>query len=1487
MNHLPQHHDWLALIEISGPFLAVPVLKEAFPQGLEELDGTKRKRLRQAYEEWREALETDDTQFDELHAAWIDEVLARGLELDEDGKGDVLKRADWCAANLNFTLPEHGVTLSPDLTVIDEQRGNKPLMLIQAYGQDVDLDATLKQDGWAATPADRIVQLCRAIGCRLGLVTNGERWMLVDAPVGAVTTFASWYARIWSQEPITLQAFVHLLGIRRFFVDEAEQLPALFDRSLKYQDEVTDALGEQVRRAVEVLIQALDKADQDRDRALLRDVKEPELYEAALTVMMRLVFLLSAEERGLLLLGDERYEANYALSTLRMQLRKESEEILERRWDAWSRLLAIFRAVFGGIEHENLRLPALGGSLFDPDRFPFLEGRAKGSDWRTDIAKPLPIDNRTVLLLLEAIQQFQGRTLSYRALDVEQIGYVYEGLLERTVKRTAEVTLELDGTKNAKAPWVKLAELESARLEGAECLAQLLQERSGSSASRVRNDLAKPVDDTLADRLLAACHGDTSLRNRIKPFAHLVRIDPWGYPLVYPAGAFIVTTGSDRRETGTHYTPKSLTEAIVTETLTPIAYVGPVEGTPREQWVLKSPAELLDLKICDPAMGSGAFLVQACRWLADRLVEAWSLAEGSGKTVSVDGEVLDSPGTKELLPRDTEARTVIARRLIAERCLYGVDLNPLAVELAKLSIWLVTLAKGRPFGFLDHNLRCGDSLLGIHRLDQLTELSMTPTGKGQQRLFGQNIERAVLEAIELRQRLRKKPIRDIRDVEAMATLDANARQKLEVPEHIADAFIGEVFAMGGNGAGLEDGPASLTIQAGQAVEGDRNALALMHRRSVASLSTDLPADKHSRRPFHWPLEFPEVFARDRAGFDVLVGNPPFKRGKDLSGILGSTYREWLVQQVASNRRGSADLVVYFFLRANQILRELGCFGLLATNTIAEGDTRQVGLEPLLAAGNCIYQAHPNEPWPGAAAVMVSRVHMYKGQWNGPVRLGSADVPIISAFLSAINEWSPKPLAENSGRSYQGSNILGLGFTMSEHDARALIEQDKRLEDVLFPYMIGEDLTSSPQQRASRWVINFWDWPLDRSASGRWEGASEEARAKWLKELRVPRDFPCKVAADFPDLLSIVEETVKPERAEKKRKQYRDIWWQFAEKQKALYAALGAGKFLSRELDGERSSATPSTHALCQVMISKYLAISMVPTSIVFSHRLVVFTVDAETFFSLLQSSIHEVWARKYGGTLETRMSYTPSDAFETFPFPSKVDAFGAVGHRFHELRNSVMRDRDIGMTALYNQFHQPSAQSVALTELRDLQREMDATVAHAYGWDDLDLEHGFHEVPYLPEKDRVRFTISETARVEVLRRLSELNRQRYEEEVTAGLHNGKTTGTGSRKPRVTSSENKPSRQPSFDFDGASANDGTYRKAAEQRASYQAGPTHAIVEYMKAHPGWHAKSDIVSAIGITDGQWNAAIAELIADNRIERQGEKRGARYRVVTEGAKE
>lgn len=1417
---MSMHHEWLSLIEISGPFLAVPVLKEVFPQGLEELDAAKRKRLRQAYDEWHEAQETDDPRFADLHTAWIDEVLSRGLELDEDGRGDVLKGKDWCATHSNVSLPEHGVCLSPDFAIVGND--DKPLMLVHVHGADVDLDATSKLDGWASTPAERMVTLCRATGCRLGLVTNGERWMLVDAPVGAVTTFASWYARIWGQEPVTLQAFVHLLGIRRFFVDESERLPALFDRSLKFQDEVTDALGEQVRRAVEVLIQALDKADQDRSRELLRGVKEAELYEAALTVMMRLVFLLSAEERGLLLLGDERYEANYALSTLRMQLRAESDEILERRWDAWSRLLAVFRAVYGGIEHENLRLPALGGSLFDPDRFPFLEGRPKGSDWRIDVAKPLPIDNRTVLLLLEAIQQFQGRTLSYRALDVEQIGYVYEGLLERTVKRTAEVTLELDATKSAQSPWVTLAELESARLDGAERLAELLQERSGSSASRVRNDLNRVVDDALADRVLTACHGNAALRDRIKPFGHLVRTDPWGYPLVYPAGAFVVTTGSDRRETGTHYTPKSLTEAIVAETLTPIAYVGPAEGRPRADWALRSPAELLDLKVCDPAMGSGAFLVQACRWLADRLVEAWAQSEAQGKMINVDGRVADTDANIEALPRDTEARTIIARRLIAERCLYGVDLNPLAVELAKLSIWLVTLAKDRPFGFLDHSLRCGDSLLGIHRLDQLTQLSMHPTGQGQLRLFGQNIERAVLEAIELRQRLREMPIRDIRDVEAMAHLDADARRRLEMPGSIADAFTGEVFASGGNGAGLENALASLTIHAGEVIDGDRDVLTVMRRRSASALAADLPADKPARRPFHWPLEFPEVFLGDatKRGFDAIVGNPPYKGSRFITGSLGQRYYDHL-GYLRDFEAGAPDLCIFFLLRYFQLTTANGNAGFILTSSIRETGNRALGLDRIIRQGGSVHWAISKLPWPGKANVIVSLFVASRSSWGGELLLDGRRVSHISGGLDSLVSSDVYPLAAMKGLGSPGFNIYGDGFLLTRTERDDLLSEEPLAAEVVRPYFNGLDVTELIALTPRRWVIDFGD-------------RTEQEARKW------------RLSFDR------VEKINRPMREGLKGQIHQDCFWKFWDMRNSL-----------------RSAMATQPRLLAQPRDSKYIVFRYAPADCYFNDSVKLYFDLRYSFFGALQSSIHAIWGR-WRSTSKgiSGKKYSTSSALDTFPLPDLNDAnLERISFEYHEAREEAINAYSLNLTSLYNSIHDPSDGRELIEKLRLHTRILDSAVCSILGMGDIILDHGFHPQDDLPVGDNVRFMVSQSIREEIILRLIDVNQKRHQQEVSAAPIGGKRLGRG------------PQRRPAANLDPAQSGlDFGFSPPAND-------PAGKILTALALSSQWLAKGDVLAAAGITDGQWNAAISDLVSGGKVERQGEKRGARYRFVGDGA--
>ncbi len=253
---------------------------------------------------------------------------------------------------------------------------------------------------------------------------------------------------------------------------------------------------------------------------------------------------------------------------------------------------------------------------------------------------------------------------------------------------------------------------------------------------------------------------------------------------------------------------------------------------------------------------------------------------------------------------------------------------------------------------------------------------MTPTGKGQQRLFGQNIEQAVREAIELRQALRQMPIRDIRDVEAMARLDADARQKLDVPERIADAFIAEVLSSGGNANVLSSTVGTLAIHAGQAVDGKRDAIETMIRRAHNALSADLPPEKTRRLPFHWPLEFPEVFARSLSGFDALVGNPPFLGNRLWKSAMGDKL-QWQCQMVLGASPGKIDLCVVFHRRAVDLLRTDGCYGLLATSNIAEGSAIDVGLGVVVQNG-MIYFAKKGMPWPGTAAVVVAIVGFIKG-----------------------------------------------------------------------------------------------------------------------------------------------------------------------------------------------------------------------------------------------------------------------------------------------------------------------------------------------------------------------------------------------------------------------------------------------------------------------------------------------------------------------------
>ena len=1348
MSIARHHAEWLSLVPVSGPFLSLPVLMEAFNTGLELHDPDPSRLLRQEYGNWQESFEKRKAD-PAPHQHWIKFVLTKTLELD-DG---VLAEGQAISQTLQAEVPEHHELLRPSIVLIDPNT-KKPRLLVQTYPRSQELTSYVVNSRWKASPDTRMTELLHATGVRLGLVTNGEHWMLVDAPKGETTGYSSWYASLWLEEKITLQAFRSLLSASRFFnVPDDQTLEALFTKSANNQQEVTDQLGYQVRRAVEMLIHEIAKIEHEPEidadlRKLISEIPESVLYESGLTVMMRLVFLFCAEERELIPTKPfPVYEQNYSVSTISKQLREladqHDEALLERRYDAWPRLLSAFRAVYGGLQHDDVHIPAYGGSLFNPDRFPFLEGRKQGTSWRGTEARPLPVNNRTVLHLLEALQLLQikmpgggkaeARRLSFRALDIEQIGHVYEGLLDHTAKRATEPFLGLIGGRD-KEPEIPLAVLEEKMAKGESDLFKFLKDETGKSESALKKLLNIEIDTQDAARYRTACQGDDALWKRVRPFAGLVRLDNFDYPVVIPMGHVFVTAGTDRRSSGTHYTPRSLTEPITQYTLEPLVYVGPAEGKPKSEWKLKSAKELLGLKICDMACGSGAFLVQSARYMAERLLEAWDEAKQASPGtpgITPDGEPSTGKANESLIPDDPAERKTYAMRIIAQRCLYGVDINPLAAEMAKLSLWLLTLAKDKPFEFLDHSIRCGDSLVGLHDIAQLKHFSLKPDADDAV-LFKGPLDSAVDEAITLRLKLEDMPANTVEDVQRQEKLLKEANDKLARLRSSADLLVAAEFWGESPKDKLEK------IRHAAVVSGH-----YIEKGPTEEFEEKATNQRRGQKMFHWPLEFPEVIVK-RGGFDAIVGNPPFIGGTLISGRLGKPFQEFLKAHYTSNLRsgGRADLCAYFFLRSFSLSAKNGGFGLIATNTVAQGDTREVALDQLLEHRGVVIRANSSRPWPGIANLEVAEVWIRRGLWIGDSLLNGNLVSQISASLTEFNEASLRPYAllANHNLCCEGSKPLGMGFILEPEEAASEIAQDTRNTNVLFPYLNGQDINGRPDQSPSRWIINFHDWPLDKASS--------------------PDNYRGPTASDFTNCLKRVVANVKPERTRRRangefvlRKPLPDRWWQHAEKRLSLYARLST---LER--------------CFAAVRHTKYWSLSVYSKGIVFSEALVVFASDDWGVFGVLQSTFHEAWAREYSGSLETRLRYTPSDCFDSFAFPRTVDRIRKQGEAYCHERSRLLSEGQVGLTDAYNRFHDLDDNSADIQKFRELHVEMDQAVSDAYGWTDLDLDHGFHET-----KQGLRYTVSDTARIEVLQRLMLLNHERYAEEVKQGFHGKKGT----------------------------------------------------------------------------------------------------------------
>lgn len=1314
------HEDWLGMVKpVEGLVVSVPVLIDAqcmnrlepavqhrflelCPQIGAVAEGTgagrpKRGTGRLAPEAGRRAIRD--------LGAFLSDIL--GLTADLFDAGEALPE------DLSLYVPEGGQTIKPtlglrrqgdtpapeggDATSAREQAGSKYVALVWDLGATpegvgLDLDRAETVTGpWRYPPGAKFDRLLRNVRVPIGLLTNRRVVRLVYAPhgesSGSITFRVDDMASVGGR-PI-LDAFVMLLSRTRFFGVTAEhQLPALLAQSRERQATVTNELAQQVFEALEILLAGFGAAAERDGDELLRDAlsrDDDHLYGGLLAVLLRLVFVLYSEDRDLLPVENSFYAENLSVLGLFERLQQDSgrfPDSMSRRFGAWGQLVTLFRAVFHGVEHGSLVLPARRGELFDPHRFPFLEGWGPGGSAPIDrpeeqAAVHVPtIDDGTVFRVLEKLIVFQGQRLSYDTLDVEQIGSVYEALMGHHVRSltAAGVCLRpdrvwvtaqevLDQPKNQRGKW--------------------LQEEA---------NLAKGPSEKLAQQINALEDGDEEgvlAALEAHRFKNTERV---------AAGRLVVQPGAERRRTSSHYTPRSLSAPIVKRTLEPLlAAMGPAPKA----------SEILELKVCDPAMGSGAFLVEACRFLADQLVAAWQ-----------------REGHYDRIAKQHEDVVHFARRLVAQRCLYGVDKNPFAVNLAKLSLWLVTLAKDLPFTFLDHALRHGDSLVGLS-LDQIRAFDWKPSD--QLELFAQEIEASLHQALDLRHWILKLA----EDPSPQAQKDKEhflwqAEDALKRVRLIADLCVGAFFAKEKDKDRRAEREKLLVQVATWLAKDDEPPAELLALQ--AELRDRVPA-------FHWMIEFPEVFYDERpdpldggrvnkkAWMDAFVGNPPFAGKNQITEANGPSYLDWLMT-VHAGAHGNADYSAHFFRRTAALLGNHGTIGLLATKTIGQGDTRTTALLPLVRDdGFAIYEAIRSRPWPGEAAVAVAVVHLAHGT---PVlsescrTLDGVRVEAINSRLRGKPERpDPKVLESNVDLSFQGSIVLGMGFTLTQEERDALISKDKRNGERIFPYIGGEEINTSPTQDFDRYVVHFGTMDL------------EEAE-RW------------------PDLIGIVRQKVKPERDVlkdntdgRRRKAY---WWQFGRDTPALYSAI-----------------RPLRRCLVTSRVTKHLCFSFQPTNRIFSERIVAFPFEGYGPFAVLQSRVHAFWVRLLSSTLEDRLNYAPSDCFENFAFPTRdprgvPSALEVAGERLYTARARFMAETEQGLTKTYNRLSDRECMDHAVVALRALHEELDRAVLSAYRecarWPVISVPP--YGVPVTPEDERKLEAFED----EVIDRLFQLNEER-------------------------------------------------------------------------------------------------------------------------------
>jgi len=1162
-----------------------------------------------------------------------------------------------------------------------------PLGVIWVAPHGVNLDGydehqrIIKGQHWM----QKTIESARRANLRWAVLTNGDCWRLLDAQ--HLRCYEAYLeinlqVLIKAHEPsadlyLAAHLFFTIFQLNNSFDEGGSGLVDLLEHSQHATEKTERYLKQAVCDSLDTpggedgimayLCLGLVRAVDPTGDHIFTEEERSQIYQDATYLLYRLLFILYAEARGLLPAGQTEYQT-VSLETLvneAIQMVVNPQPTSIRPTSLWDGLTALFN--FIDIGDPPLSIPPFDGGLFDDSDRPYL------SHFKLDNSFVAPALYH-LAYELDAQNITQPNRIDYRDLSVRHLGSLYEGMIEYRLY-IAEGDLLARREKDGRVRFVRQSEV------GADFAGEKI------SAGQV----------------------------------------------------YFAQSPHERKSTGTHYTAEEFVEKLVRQTVLRLLEERWAAFEPQlAGWLAELPTlptaekhsamrhyiderleefidqQVLSLRVCDPAMGSGHFLVHTAHQITRFILHTL------GQTI------WDNPNM-DLSPERW-------RRQVVEHCLYGVDINPMAVELAKLSLWLATMQSDRPLSFLDHHLKCGNSLLGVRfdeiqmalrgdGLSQVTRKSALAEARGQYSLsIDSRAEQAVEDAVRYLDRLAQRDASQIDGVAAQKTDYCTARQRLDAYRAVGDFLTALKMGLKASPANVQ--AIALALEHGELPKTKEQIL-------ILDKATNLLADKQT---FHWEIEYPEIFLPiDSPGFDIVLGNPPFMGGSLISSQAGNEFLVYLKKSYLDSE-SQTDLCAYFFRLGFTLLRKYCYLGMVSTNTISQGDTRKTGLAYILKNDGLIVYADRFIKWPGDATVEVNLICIKKYHLaNSPSTqciLDGIEVPFISSRLDDTIEIEPHHLHQNVKQAFLGDSLKGIGFVITQDEANYLIQKNAMNRDCILPFPNGIDINNDPLSRPSRYVICFYDWDLSK-------------------------------AKRYPDLLKIVEDRVKPQRERTRsdvpvQVRRKELWWLFGSPSTELYKHISGLSFV-----------------LARSRVSEYNIIVKIPTDMRFGDSLVVFAYDDYYHFALLQSWIHEVWLRRQASTLESRNRYTPTDCFQTFPFPQapasrQTAAALAAGQAFYEYRQQILLARQLGLTKLYNLINDPACLDEDIQQMRKLQIEMDGSILARYSWEDIELRHDF----YPNDRQKVRYMPNAAAQREVFTRLMVLNQQIAAIEAAQGLQPG-------------------------------------------------------------------------------------------------------------------